>query len=119
MLSIAPYAAEAHTQVNALISGNETTPIPSETRHGAERDQESRATLTNAAEATCTAETTDDLAEALRINEHHWAQRNRPVSPETLRKQLHVGAARARELTSTVRTMDRTTLAGQPSGTLD
>nr|CEL17463.1 hypothetical protein [Kibdelosporangium sp. MJ126-NF4]CTQ91310.1 hypothetical protein [Kibdelosporangium sp. MJ126-NF4] len=47
------------------------------------------------------------LAEVERLNERHWAQRGRPVSAETVRKHLRVGATRARALTRAVREANR------------
>jgi hypothetical protein len=47
------------------------------------------------------------LAEVMRINERHWAQVGRPVSAETVRKHLRIGATRARALTRAVREANR------------
>ncbi|MFC0112622.1 DUF2637 domain-containing protein [Kibdelosporangium aridum] len=94
MLNIAPYAQEAHARVETMIKNDgpaEATPA----------EQPAPADVQT---------TGSHLEEALRINERHWTERNRPVSAETLRKHLGVGAATARELTSTVRAMDRSTL---------
>jgi hypothetical protein len=48
----------------------------------------------------------DQFDEVVRINAHHWARCGRPVSAETVRKHLRVGADRARELTCAVRAAD-------------
>lgn len=53
------------------------------------------------------AEDSAQLAEVMRINERHWAQVGRPVSAETVRKQLRIGATRARALTRAVREANR------------
>jgi len=45
----------------------------------------------------------DLVGEALRLDAEHWARHRRPVSAEVLRKQLRVGAARARALKDQVR----------------
>ncbi|GAA0505959.1 hypothetical protein GCM10010390_06090 [Streptomyces mordarskii] len=46
----------------------------------------------------------DELLErALAEDALHWETYQRPISAETLRKRLHVGAARSRTLVSTVR----------------
>lgn len=47
------------------------------------------------------------LREAMRLNEWHWATQGRPVSAETVRKHLGIGATGARALTRAVREMDR------------
>lgn len=47
------------------------------------------------------------FAEVMRLNEHHWAQAGRPVSAETVRKHLQVGATKARALTRAVREANR------------
>src|SRR5882757_9617012 len=47
------------------------------------------------------------LREAMRLNEWHWAAKGRPVSAETVRKHLGIGATGARALTRAVREMDR------------
>jgi hypothetical protein len=44
--------------------------------------------------------------QVVRMNEHHWARCGRPVSAEIVRKQLRVGAARARALTRAVRALN-------------
>jgi len=44
---------------------------------------------------------------AMRLNRRHWAAKGRPVSAETVRKQLGIGAAGARMLTRAVREADR------------
>jgi uncharacterized protein DUF2637 len=40
----------------------------------------------------------DRLAEAVRLNRHHWMDTGRPISAETLRQRLHVSADTSREL---------------------
>jgi hypothetical protein len=46
----------------------------------------------------------DDLIErARREDARHWAQHQRPISAETLRKQLRIGAVRSRMLVSVIR----------------
>jgi hypothetical protein len=47
------------------------------------------------------------FAQVMRINEHHWARSGRPVSAETVRKQLRIGAEQARVLTRAVRAANR------------
>jgi hypothetical protein len=54
----------------------------------------------------------DQLEEVERMNQLHWAQWGRPVSAETVRKQLQVGAARARALTRTAREKHRVAMMG-------
>lgn len=46
----------------------------------------------------------DDLVRARRADARHWAAHKRPISSETLRKQLEIGADHARELVAAVRT---------------
>jgi hypothetical protein len=48
----------------------------------------------------------DQFAQALRLNHQHWVQTGRPVSAETLRKRMRIGAARPRALTRAVRAAD-------------
>jgi hypothetical protein len=43
------------------------------------------------------------LERARQEDAHHWSEYRRPISAETLRKRLHVGAARSRMLVSMVR----------------
>ncbi|TCO55761.1 uncharacterized protein DUF2637 [Actinocrispum wychmicini] len=98
MLGIAPFAAEAHSRLHDLISGNDKVkpaPVP--------QDGATTPVLSGSSPAVLG----DHLNAAVRINERHWTQRNRPVLAETLRKQLHISSSRARELASTVRSMDR------------
>jgi hypothetical protein len=54
----------------------------------------------------------DLLAAAIRIDEDHWERWGRPASTETVRRELRVGAAKARALTRVVRDMSRPTVAG-------
>jgi hypothetical protein len=55
--------------------------------------------------------TEDDLlARARQEDARHWAQHQRPISAETLRRTLHVGAARSRFLVAEIRS------AGHPAG---
>ncbi|WP_165960695.1 DUF2637 domain-containing protein [Actinocrispum wychmicini] len=98
MLGIAPLAEEAHSRVHAIISGNDKA----EPAHAAQDG-----TTTSVLSGSSSVVMGDHLDAAVRINERHWTQRNRPVSAETLRKQLHVSSSRARELASAVRSMDR------------
>ncbi|WP_372448327.1 DUF2637 domain-containing protein [Kibdelosporangium banguiense] len=53
----------------------------------------------------------DLLPAAIRIDENHWARCGRPASAETVRKQLRIGAAKARALTTIVRGMSRPDIA--------
>lgn len=45
----------------------------------------------------------DLLERARQEDAHHWSEYRQPISAETLRKRLHVGAARSRMLVSMVR----------------
>jgi hypothetical protein len=54
----------------------------------------------------------DLLSAAIRIDEDHWVRWGRPASAETVRKELRVGAAKARALTRVVRDMSRPGVAG-------
>jgi hypothetical protein len=45
----------------------------------------------------------------------HWQQQQRPISAETLRKRLHVGAGTARSLVAQLRTDTKTTFEGSAS----
>ncbi|OHV37402.1 hypothetical protein CC117_16840 [Parafrankia colletiae] len=44
----------------------------------------------------------------------HWQHHQRPISAETLRKQLHVGAATARKLVAQIRSDTHVKLDSQP-----
>ncbi|MFJ9630065.1 SpdA protein [Streptomyces sp. NPDC101175] len=46
------------------------------------------------------------LERALEEDARHWELHQRPISAETLRKQLHVGAAKSRMLVSEIRTVN-------------
>lgn len=49
----------------------------------------------------------DDLIHQARLeNAQHWAEHRRPISAETLRRKLRVGAARSRALAAAVRLDD-------------
>ncbi len=82
MLNTAPFAHKACQAVDELTNepGEPVVdlPAPSEPADGISADQ---------------------LDDAIRVNERHWVQHGRPASSETVRKQLGIGAARARELT--------------------
>jgi hypothetical protein len=54
----------------------------------------------------------DLLSAAIRIDEDHWVRWGRPASAESVRKELRVGAAKARALTRVVRDMSRPAVAG-------
>ncbi|WP_308190276.1 hypothetical protein [Amycolatopsis sp. GM8] len=57
----------------------------------------------------------DDLFHQARLeNAQHWAEHRRPISAETLRRKLHVGAARSRVLAAAVRLDDA--LPASPGG---
>lgn len=62
---------------------------------------------------------TDLLAAAIRIDEDHWVRWGRPASAETVRKELRIGAVKARALTRVVRDMSRHVVAGAPAASLD
>jgi hypothetical protein len=49
----------------------------------------------------------DRFAEAMRLNRQHWMDTGRPISAETLRQRLHVGADVSRGLVRAVREADR------------
>lgn len=50
------------------------------------------------------------LSQALQVNRQHWADTGRPVSAETLRKRLRIGAAQSRMLVRELRARDRATV---------
>jgi hypothetical protein len=51
----------------------------------------------------------DLLRQARRLDAQHWATHRRPASAETLRRELGIGMARARQLRDQVRTAQSTT----------
>lgn len=83
MLDIAPFADEACARVDALTTTNAPRAVRSEVQ---ERHQL--------------------LDEAIEINKRHQKEHGRPASAETVRKELRVGAHRARQLVRTVRAVD-------------
>lgn len=58
----------------------------------------------------CLDEADGRLEEALQLNRLHWRETGRPISAETLRKRLHIGASASRSLTRAVRAADRTAI---------
>ncbi|MGW4215000.1 hypothetical protein ACWEIJ_43980 [Lentzea sp. NPDC004789] len=50
-----------------------------------------------------TGPTDGDLSRARRADARHWAQHRRPISADALRRELEIGADRARELVEVVR----------------
>jgi hypothetical protein len=48
------------------------------------------------------------LARARREDARHWQEQQRPISAETLRKRLHIGAARSRMLVGVIRSDNQT-----------
>lgn len=54
----------------------------------------------------------EQFAEAVRLNREHWVEAGRPISAETLRKRLRIGAARSRALARAVRVGDRAAVSG-------
>lgn len=52
------------------------------------------------------------LAEAVRLNREHWTRTGRPISAETLRKQLHLGATTSRAWCRIIRAADRAAVCG-------
>jgi hypothetical protein len=85
MLGTAPFAEEACTQVEAMI-GRDKPSSPSAAMPEAEQQDHTDDTGKN------TDQPEDQLEHAMRINKQHWASRSRPVSADTLREQLHIGA---------------------------
>lgn len=108
MLRTAPYAEEACAEVEALTCFTKSASDKPSTSE-AEQHPHTGQTRLN----TSTSE--DQLQQAMRINKQHWAARNRPVSADTLREQLHIGTARARELTAAVRAMDKEAVENKPT----
>jgi hypothetical protein len=47
------------------------------------------------------------FAEAVRLNREHWVQAGRPISAETLRKRLRLGADTSRAWSRIIRAADR------------
>jgi hypothetical protein len=52
------------------------------------------------------------FVEAVRLNREHWIRTRRPISAETLRKRLHLGAETSRVWSRIVRAADRTAVCG-------
>ncbi|TCO61879.1 uncharacterized protein DUF2637 [Actinocrispum wychmicini] len=52
------------------------------------------------------------FSEAVRLNREHWVRTGRPISAETLRKRLRLGAARSREWCRVIRAEDRVAVCG-------
>jgi hypothetical protein len=49
----------------------------------------------------------DRFDEARQLNRRHWMETGRPISAETLRQRLHIGASASRDLIRAVRAADR------------
>jgi hypothetical protein len=52
------------------------------------------------------------FAEAVRLNREHWTQTGRPISAETLRKRLHLGARTSRAWSRIIRAADQAAVCG-------
>jgi uncharacterized protein DUF2637 len=52
------------------------------------------------------------FAEAARLNREHWTQTGRPISAETLRKRLHLGARTSRAWSRIIRAADQAAVCG-------
>jgi hypothetical protein len=113
MLGVDVFAEEACARVDALVGSAEDAakavvlPVGADVSSGNVEDPEGAVV---GGQAVGTMGDDGQLDEAMKLNERHWVERNRPVSAETLRKHLHVGASRARELTYFVRAMDKAML---------
>ncbi|MFC5109071.1 hypothetical protein [Kibdelosporangium philippinense] len=59
------------------------------------------------------------LAEAMWLNEQHWARAGRPVSAETVHKHLRIGAASSRALTRAVREVNRAAVDGSSAAAIE
>jgi hypothetical protein len=120
MLGIAPFADEACARVNALIMQDQHT---DPTVAASEDRVHKSGQPTPADEATKMniepSQGADQFEAVVKINKRHWEQRGRPVSAETVRKHLKVGAARARELTREIRAMDRVAVRHEMIGAAD
>jgi hypothetical protein len=95
MLRTGPFVDEACTRVEAMISddGRDDADLWGDTQDDVAFDAEGGAR-------------DDQFAEVVRINERQWERCGRAVSAETVRKQLRVGADRARAMTRAVRASD-------------
>jgi hypothetical protein len=75
----------------------------------------SEASAGDAADQPAPAVSDGDLVDRARQEDaRHWVARQRPVSAETLRKNLHIGAARSRMLVSIIRA-ERSASQGMPA----
>jgi hypothetical protein len=101
MLSMPPFADDACHHVDTLTGHHHTITTQNAPPNRVLNLQPHKPPATS--EPLVAPERSDQPQEVLRINERHWAQRNRPISAETVRKHLHISAARARHLTPTVR----------------
>ncbi|TCO45874.1 DUF2637 domain-containing protein [Actinocrispum wychmicini] len=54
----------------------------------------------------------EQFSEAVRLNREHWAATGRPISAETLRKRLRLGAAKSRDWCRAIRDEDRAAVCG-------
>jgi hypothetical protein len=103
MPETAPFAEQSCAQVEALIGRQQSSNAKDSTTDVEQQPRTDQARET-------TDESEEQLQQAMRINRQHWATRSRPVSADTLREQLHIGAARARELTAALRALDKATI---------
>jgi uncharacterized protein DUF2637 len=119
MLGTPPFADDACRQVDTLVGHHHTITAqdaPSSWSQDLQPHEPPVTSETVVAPEMVSDQLDGQLQEVVRINERHWAQRNRPISAETVRKHLHISAARARHLTSTVRALDKATIERGATG---
>ncbi|MDH6213143.1 SpdA protein [Streptomyces pseudovenezuelae] len=81
--------------MNAVRERNNTHPTATKGPSGEEVEQYEPTPIQTAHDAL--------LERARREDADHWQQHQRPISAETLRKRVHIGAARSRTLVATLR----------------
>lgn len=104
MLRSGLFVEEAFARVDALLKEGHDAASP------VADDEGGLSTHRDVAGETGGAAEENQIQEVIRINERHWARCGRPVSAETVRKLLRVGAARARALTHAARAVDITAI---------
>ena len=117
MLNTAPFAHEACQRIGTMPKAPEPleSASPTQGAHPAPAHTSRSATTKTPPHTQHDADT--QLDQVIKINEPHWATHNRPVSADTVREQLHISATRARQLTKTVRAMNKATINNQPTRT--
>jgi hypothetical protein len=113
-----PARAPFSTNLNAAISTSKTAPATIQPDPAVPRPPDQRKTDQPSPRGHRRQASEQDLLHRARAEDTlHWRQYRRPISAETLRKKLHVGAPTARNLVAQLRTDTSARLRPAPTGT--